>query len=318
MEHKLIAFYEQTLNASEQKEVEQWLETDPAHKKIYEDTVTIWESSKKQLPYTLYNKEKAWEKLQQQLNDAPSIPPQKKAGKVISGWWKLSVAAASVAAVLLLFIFINRPKTLQFTAQQEPLKFTLDDHSLITLFPGADLLVAADFNKNARTVTLKGNARFDIAKDPARPFVIHNNGMKVEVLGTSFTIQQRKDFQTVFVHSGKVKASIQGESVIAVARQKIVRNNKTNQLQLKNITTDIDDILKTQSIKVKDIRIDSLARLLEDLYNIKVEQAATVTGKKITSTYFIGSETPEQIIENIALTINASWTKKDNQYIITK
>lgn len=142
--------------------------------------------------------------------------------------------------------------------------------------------------------------------------------MEVRVLGTSFTIQQGKDFNTVFVHSGKVKATLQGQSVTAVAGQKIVRSRTTNQLKLVNIKTDIDEILQTQTLKVKDIRIDSLARLLEELYNIEVQPETAINSKKITSTYFIGSETPEQIIENIALIINASWTKKDNQYIITK
>lgn len=318
MEHKLIAFYEQTLAASEQKEVEQWLEADPAHKKIYEDTVTVWKNSGLPHSYSLYNKEKAWERLQQQLDAPPSIVPKKKAKLASFSWWKFSAAAASVVAVLLLFVLINKPRPLQFTAQQEPLKVALDDQSLVTLFSNAELLVSADFNKKTRTVTLKGNARFDIAKDPARPFIIHNNEIEVTVLGTSFTIQQGKDFHTVFVHSGKVKASFQGQSVTAVARQKIVKNNKTNQLKVENITTDIDNILRTQTIKVKDMRIDSLAHLLEDLYNIEVKPDATINSRKITSTYFMGSETAEQIMENIALTINATWSKKNNQYIITK
>ncbi|GAB3424897.1 FecR domain-containing protein [Niabella aquatica] len=318
MEHKLIAFYEHALDASEQKEVEQWLEADPAHKKIYDDTVTIWKKSKSRHSYSLYNKEQAWERLQQQLNNNLSEIPPKKGGLVTFSWWKFSAAAASVAAVLLVFVFINKPRPGQFTAQQEHLKVSLDDHSLVTLFPHAVLLVSPDFNKRMRTVTLKGNARFDIAKNPDKPFIIHNNDMEVAVLGTSFTIQQGKDFNTVFVHSGKVKASLQEQSIIAVARQKIVRDNKTNQLKLVNITADIDEILQTQTIKVRDMRIDSLAHLLEDLYNIEVKPDATINSRKITSTYFMGSETPEQIMENIALTINASWSKEGNQYIITK
>jgi hypothetical protein len=40
--------------------------------------------------------------------------------------------------------------------------------------------------------------------------------------------------------------------------------------------------------------------------------------KKITSTYFLGTETPEQIVENIALILNVSWSKKEHQYIISK
>lgn len=320
MEHKLIAFYEQVLNTSEQQEVEQWLEADPAHKKVYEDTVAIWKSSKIPQSYSRYNKEKAWKRLRGQLADTPSAAPKKKAKLISFSWWKFGAAAAAVVAVILLLVFIDKPQLApqQFTAQREHLKVTLDDRSLVTLFSNAELRVSADFNRRTRTVTLKGSARFDIARNPRKPFIIHNNDMEVAVLGTSFTIQQNKDFNTIFVHSGKVKATLRHQSVTAVTGQKIVRSYTTNELKLVNIKTDIADILQTQTLKVKDIRIDSLAHLLEDLYNIEVVPEAIITGKRITSTYLIGSETPEQIIENIALTINASWRKKDNQYIITK
>ena len=67
------------------------------------------------------------------------------------------------------------------------------------------------------------------------------------------------------------------------------------------------------------MRVDSLAKMLENLYNIEVELAPGIESKKVTSTYLIHSETPGQIIENIALMINANWSKTDhNQYIISK
>ncbi|HOA81978.1 MAG TPA: hypothetical protein PKK61_13095, partial [Defluviitaleaceae bacterium] len=62
------------------------------------------------------------------------------------------------------------------------------------------------------------------------------------------------------------------------------------------------------------MRVDSLAQLLESLYNIEVNISPNIASNKITSTYFIGTETPEQIMENIALILNASWNKKDNQF----
>ncbi|MCH5599583.1 DUF4974 domain-containing protein [Niabella ginsengisoli] len=82
--------------------------------------------------------------------------------------------------------------------------------------------------------------------------------------------------------------------------------------------TNIDEVLKTQLLRVKDLRVDSIGKMMEELYNIDIVTTPELSGKKITSTYLIGSETSEQIIENIALTIGASWSKKNNQYIITK
>ena len=318
MEHKLIAYYEQTLDASEQQEVEQWIAESAEHKKTYEDTIRIWKSSRIDTAYTLYNKELAWQKLQQQLEEKPVAAPEK--AKVISlNWRKGLAAAASIAALVVLFLFINNPKPEQFTAQKEHRTIELKDESKVTLYQEAELLVAGDFNKKTRTVTLKGNAYFDIAKNRDKPFIIHNKDMDVEVLGTSFTIQQGTDFNTVFVHSGKVKASLGNQSVIAVANQKIVKDSRNNQLRVLPFDNTINESLHTQIIKIKDMRVDHLAQMLQNLYNIELQLAPGIESKKVTSTYLIHSETPEQIIENIALMIDANWTKTDhNQYLISK
>ncbi|WP_114791854.1 FecR family protein [Niabella yanshanensis] len=318
MEHKLIAYYEQTLDAPEQQEVEQWIAESAEHKKTYEDTIRIWENSRINPAYKLFNKELAWQKLQQQLEENPLVNTKK--AKVISlNWRKGWAVAASITALVVLFLFINNPRPEQFTAQKEQRTIILKDESKVTLYEEASLMVAKAFNKKTRTVTLKGNAYFDIAKNAAKPFIIHNNDMDVEVLGTSFTIQQGVGFNTVFVHSGKVKATLADKSVIATANQKIVKDNRNNQLRVLPFNNTINEALHTQLIKIKDMRVDSLAQMLEGLYNIELQLAPGIESKKVTSTYLIHSETPDQIVENIALMINASWIKKDhNQYLISK
>ncbi|ULT45287.1 FecR domain-containing protein [Niabella defluvii] len=318
MEHKLIAYYEQTLDAPEQLEVEHWIAESPEHKKIYEDTIRIWKSSRINPAYTLYNKELAWQKLQQQLEEKPAAVPGKT--RIISfNWRKGWAVAASIAALVALFLFINHPKPEQFTARKEHRTIELKDESKVTLYEEAELIVAGDFNKKTRTVTLKGNAYFDIAKNRKKPFIIHNSGMDVEVLGTSFTIQQGIDFNTVFVHSGKVKASSGNQTVVATAHQKIIKDNRNNRLRVLPFNNAINEVLHTQIIKIKDMRVDSLAEMLENLYSIELQLGPGIESKKVTSTYLIHSETPGQIIENIALMINANWTKTDhNQYLISK
>lgn len=316
MEHKLIAFYEKTLGAQERQEVEQWLAEDAAHQKIYTDTITIWKHARVEQPYRLLNKQKAWEMLERQIG-FEQAPEKAKVKRIGFGWRTLTAAAASIALAIALFVIFDKPAPLQFAAASEQQHIELKDKSTITLFKDASLLVAADFNQKTRTVTLHGDARFDISKNPGKPFIIHNNDVKVEVLGTSFTIQQRPGFNTVYVHSGKVKASFQNQEVVAVAKQKIIKNNSTGQLQLADIRTDISEALSSQTIRCKDIRIDSLSRLIEELYNINIELSPSVAARKITSTY-LTTETPEQVVENIALTLDAEWTKKDNRYIIYK
>ncbi|SDD49268.1 FecR domain-containing protein [Niabella drilacis] len=317
MEHKLVAYHEQLLDASEQKEVEQWLLEDPAHEAIYEKTIRTWEASRMSGSYTLYNKERAWEQVQAQIDNTASAPPRRPARIMRMKWWQAGAIAASFAGLVVLFFMMNRPGPREYTAQAAARNIRLKDKSSIVLYPNARLEIDKNFNEKDRVVVLKGDAQFDIARDPGRPFIIHNQDMDVQVLGTSFTIQQRADFNTVFVRSGKVKATVGGQMVTAVAHQKIVKDNHTGQLQLRDMKTVIDEVLETQTIRCRDMRIDQLVRILEELYNIEIVLDPALAGRKITSTYF-SYEAPEQAIENIALTMNATWQKKENHYVITK
>ena len=230
MEHKLIALFELTLDPLEQDEVKQWIEADPAHKKIYEDTVFVWKKSKHQTVYSKIGKEKAWEKLQTKINSIPDTSKE-KASLISFNWRLISSIAASIALIAGIFLFLHKSQMpTQFATNKDLQKISLKDNSHITLFKNSKLSLASDFNKKSRTVTFNGNAYFDIARNPEKPFIIHTQGMKVEVLGTSFTIQQSKLFNTVFVHSGKVKATINNQAVTATAKQKIIRNQLTHTL----------------------------------------------------------------------------------------
>ncbi|MCD2422364.1 FecR domain-containing protein [Niabella pedocola] len=316
MEHKLIAYHEQLLDASERKAVEQWLQQDPAHQGIYDKTIRVWEQSRNQLAYTYYNKERAWDRIQAQIDQAPAVKSQ---GRIVSlKWWRAAAVAASLAGIVLLLFVWYRPGPPVFVADAGTREVHLQDNSTIELYTNGVLELDRAFNKKTRTVTLKGDARFDIARNPDKPFIIHNsNAMDVQVLGTSFTIQQRTAFNTVYVHSGKVKATLGNQTVTAVAGQKIVQDNKTRQLQLREIRTPIETVLKTQTIRCNNMRIDSLANILKELYNVDVQFDPAIGSKRITSTY-LSYESPEQVMENIALMINATWRKQNDHYIITK
>jgi transmembrane sensor len=51
---------------------------------------------------------------------------------------------------------------------------------------GARSPTLLQFDKDKRVVILSGEATFDIAKDPARPFLVVANEVTTKVLGTQF------------------------------------------------------------------------------------------------------------------------------------
>jgi transmembrane sensor len=65
----------------------------------------------------------------------------------------------------------------------------LPDGSTVWLNASSDLTYGANFGKELREVNLTGEAFFDVAKDPERPFIIHTSVVDVKVLGTAFNVR---------------------------------------------------------------------------------------------------------------------------------
>jgi len=66
---------------------------------------------------------------------------------------------------------------------------TLPDGTVITLNSATTLRYPDSFGDGSREVYLDGEAYFDVAKDPQRPFIIHTNKMNIRVLGTAFNVK---------------------------------------------------------------------------------------------------------------------------------
>ncbi len=64
----------------------------------------------------------------------------------------------------------------------------LPDGTRVLLGPGSELALHADFGGASREMTLKGEARFDVVHDEARPFIVHTDAATFRDIGTVFAI----------------------------------------------------------------------------------------------------------------------------------
>ncbi|HVI49216.1 MAG TPA: FecR domain-containing protein [Chitinophaga sp.] len=83
----------------------------------------------------------------------------------------------------------------------------LSDGSKVWLNAGSRLIYPIAFTEGKREVYLEGEAYFDIAADPAKPFSVYAADLKVAVLGTAFNVSAYKDdpFRQVVLASGAVQ-----------------------------------------------------------------------------------------------------------------
>jgi len=132
-------------------------------------------------------------------------------------WWqqrRRGVAAAAAAAVVLAvplgWIAIDHylnPSHIS-TAVGEQRSISLPDGSLVQLNTNSELRV--DIKPEERRIVLeRGEARFTVAKDPNRPFVVKTPQATVRALGTVFNVQIAAQGTDVAVLEGHVEVATQ-------------------------------------------------------------------------------------------------------------
>lgn len=142
----------------------------------------------------------------------PQAQPRFRASESARTWLPAGIAA--IAAALVLAIALPAllgpsqpalsgaadPEAQQVaeyrTEHGERRELALDDGSVVALNTRSHLTTA--FRDHERRVSLvSGEALFDVAHDPARPFIVEVGGHEVRAVGTSFDVYAREDGRTV-------------------------------------------------------------------------------------------------------------------------
>jgi len=110
------------------------------------------------------------------------------------------------------------PSTLAYntvaTAKANQYELVLPDGTAVWLNAVSSIRFPTAFTGQNRTVEMTGEAYFEVARDPTKPFHVKVNGAEVEVLGTHFNINAYTDETTVKTSllEGSVKVTSGGKS----------------------------------------------------------------------------------------------------------
>lgn len=139
-------------------------------------------------------------------NSAPRPRHEQTAQAKRPHWWGIAaMLVLGVATVTLLWIGQGAGQTGQVyrTELGEQRSISLEDGSVITLNTLSEVHVR--FTTEARRVTLsKGEALFDVAKDPSRPFRVDAGPMQFTAVGTRFNLYRQATQTVLTVVEGRV------------------------------------------------------------------------------------------------------------------
>ncbi|MDR2276026.1 MAG: FecR domain-containing protein [Sphingobacterium sp.] len=129
------------------------------------------------------------------------------------------------------------------TKRGQEFKMELPDGTTVWLNADSKLEIAPAYNLQERSVVLHGEAYFKVAKNKAKPFIVHVGNTSIEALGTAFNVKlYENDSQllTTQLDEGKIRVSNAGLQEILLPGQRIQLNvlNGAVQLQQENILQD--------------------------------------------------------------------------------
>ncbi|MBB4034815.1 ferric-dicitrate binding protein FerR (iron transport regulator) [Dysgonomonas hofstadii] len=96
------------------------------------------------------------------------------------------------------------------TENSERMTINLPDGSTVQINGGSSLeMDETAFNKEKREIWLSGEAFFNIARNPEKPFIVHTGSVQTTVRGTSFNVKAYTELEetVISVREGKVEVS---------------------------------------------------------------------------------------------------------------
>lgn len=149
----------------------------------------------------------------------------------------------------------------------------LCDGTKVYLNSGTTLEFPSRFDGKVRSVILKGEAYFDVARNVSKPFVVEVDEMKVKVLGTSFNVKSYVDepgvYTTLVEGSVAILRDGQPEKKIKPGEQTYY-NKGVGTLSIAEVDVNEFTSWKDGLFYFKDIALEEILRIVSRWYDLEV------------------------------------------------
>jgi ferric-dicitrate binding protein FerR (iron transport regulator) len=182
-------------------------------------------------------------------------------------------------------------KTVKYNILSTPMggeyQLVLPDGSKVWLNSGSTLRFPTAFIGSERIVELKGEAYFDIAKNPKMPFLVRtNNAMDIKVLGTQFNIMaydDEKNINTTLIEGSVEVLKGSGKTMLKPGQEAILNRGSGN---IKVASADLEQAIawKNGYFIFYNENIESIMRKVSRWYNVDVVYQGNLSNKDFVGT----------------------------------
>jgi ferric-dicitrate binding protein FerR (iron transport regulator) len=298
--HSLLAkYFNGESTAEENERVQQWIASSDENRAEFELLQKLWNRSAEQEEIA-FDTTKAWQSVNAKINVA------RTPAKTVRMFSRRTAIASAAAIVLLLGLWwlMGRSNTIDVYADVDVREVHLKDGSTVYLRKGSSLSYYRDYGEKGREVVLNGEAFFDVARDTTKPFRVVAGNADVQVLGTSFNVDENDDTVVLVVKTGLVKFGWSGDSkksILVAAGERALFN--AGALSKSRNTDENFNAWQSKKLVFNNTPLPQVAATLSDYYQVKImlrnQDAAQLSAASLTAQF--NNQSLSSVLEEISL-----------------
>ena len=304
-----------------------WVAESEENRLYFKSFTNVWSLTDFDLDDDSIDVEAALDSVNQKIDEAEEqqpivveMPWLRRNYKLVSG-----IAAAVVVALFLGFLVtkpFDQTVILAYDASQPEMVYQLPDNSTVKFDGEGVVSYSKHFANDLRDVKFEGKALFDVEKDAEHPFVIHCDGLDVEVLGTSFMLDASSDKHVVDLYSGKVRMTAVDTRGNEISHIDILPNERgvwmAESGELKTMTyaeVKQEEFSNDHVLDFNNVSLSTIIETLEFIYGIEVTLPEAYASEKVTIR-FSEEDSVDEVLETIATVFDLKVSHVDKVYSI--
>ena len=302
MEDLLGKYFSGEASAEEIDEIKQWRSSNAENARFFLESKSVWQSATSFEPPAGL--------LDSIINDRANVVEM--AQEKTFSWIRYAAVISLLLVAGFAGWFVLNDGVDPILPETPPLAqaVILEDGSTLTLYKGATHEVI-EMDRQQRVVRVTGKAYFDVIRDENRPFVIYANDARVEVLGTSFSIDTESEMGTeVMVESGKVAVSHnpevfkgQNEQVLLVKGEMGIVEPLKDAITKQKIYDENFLSWSSGILSFKEENLADVGQLMKEVYGLDVQfESAALEKCQLTAKFH--KKSAEEIIQIISATFD--------------
>lgn len=159
-----------------------------------------------------------------------------------------------------------------YAAKGQKIDIQLSDGTRIKLNANTKISYPENFADSIREVTVDGEAYFDVARDPKRPFIVHTSHATTQVIGTSFNIHTTQEAFAVTLVEGKVNVSLpNGQTALLSPNEQATVSRGSDNIAMQKVSVEKYIGWKDNALHFDHITVREAFGLIEDWYNVEIK-----------------------------------------------